>query len=331
MGIDCGSQIVLCDYPIRFDTYRGCSHGCKYCFAQKKTNIEDVRLQNCVQQLKNFIAGKRSIVTNWCDWQIPLHWGGMSDPFQPLESRGGVSMQCLDVFVESGYPVIISTKGKLLTAKPYLEKLKKCNAVVQVSMVCASYDKLEPGAPTFTERLGMLEALKGNCKRVIVRAQPYLTEVRAEFISIIESIKAAGADGITIEGMKFAKKKPGLVKVGGDWCYPEKTLKSHYLAIREECHRVGLAFYCAENRLRNLGDSMACCGCGEVDGFAGNTFHAVRLNEHCATSPTQCMQQLGTAAVFKSLDQSPGTYSKIKRTSMVEMMIQAAAKLGNQA
>lgn len=36
MGCKCGSQIILCNLPVRFDTYRGCSHGCRYCFAQKK-------------------------------------------------------------------------------------------------------------------------------------------------------------------------------------------------------------------------------------------------------------------------------------------------------
>lgn len=33
MGVACGSQAVLCEYPIRFDTFTGCSHGCKYCYA----------------------------------------------------------------------------------------------------------------------------------------------------------------------------------------------------------------------------------------------------------------------------------------------------------
>ena len=40
---DCGSQIVLCDVPIRFDTYKGCSHGCKYCFVYRKYNISKIK------------------------------------------------------------------------------------------------------------------------------------------------------------------------------------------------------------------------------------------------------------------------------------------------
>lgn len=44
MACKCGSQIVLCNLPIRFDTYVGCSHGCRYCFVQKKNGqLEAVR------------------------------------------------------------------------------------------------------------------------------------------------------------------------------------------------------------------------------------------------------------------------------------------------
>ena len=35
----CGSQIALCDLPVRFDTYRACEHGCVYCFARAKRRI----------------------------------------------------------------------------------------------------------------------------------------------------------------------------------------------------------------------------------------------------------------------------------------------------
>lgn len=84
---DCGSQVTLCDLPIRFDTYKGCSHLCKYCFAAKKRELNDIKRGETINQLLNFIKGNRSINTNWCDWNIPLHWGGMSDPFQPIEKK----------------------------------------------------------------------------------------------------------------------------------------------------------------------------------------------------------------------------------------------------
>ena len=87
MGCKCGSQIILCNLPVRFDTYRGCSHGCRYCFAQKKNDISHIERDESVDGLRSFIEGKRGNETEWCDWNIPIHWGGMSDPFQPVEKQ----------------------------------------------------------------------------------------------------------------------------------------------------------------------------------------------------------------------------------------------------
>ena len=84
---DCGSQVILCGLPIRFDTYRGCSHLCKYCFAQRKVELRNIKTNETVASLRAFIEGKRTQGTNWCDWSIPIHWGGLSDPFQPIEIK----------------------------------------------------------------------------------------------------------------------------------------------------------------------------------------------------------------------------------------------------
>ena len=70
---DCGSQVILCGLPIRFDTYRGCSHLCKYCFAQRKVELRNIKTNETAVSLRAFIEGKRTQDTNWCDWSIPIH------------------------------------------------------------------------------------------------------------------------------------------------------------------------------------------------------------------------------------------------------------------
>ena len=113
MACKCGSQIVLCNLPIRFDTYVGCSHGCRYCFVQKKNGqLEAVKKGDTVESLKAFVQGKRSGETAWCDWNIPIHWGGMSDPFQPIEKNIRASYECLKLLAETKYPFVVSTKGR---------------------------------------------------------------------------------------------------------------------------------------------------------------------------------------------------------------------------
>lgn len=321
MACRCGSQIVLCNLPVRFDTYIGCSHGCRYCFVQKKNSkLEAVKKGEDVKGLKAFIEGKRTGDTKWCDWNIPIHWGGMSDPFQPLEKKYGYSLECLKLLAETQYPFVVSTKGRLIAAAEYLDLLAQCNCVVQISMVCSRFDQLERGAPSYEERLEILRTVSPRVKRTIVRIQPYMHEVFQDVMKNIPRIAEAGAHGIVLEGMKFAKKKKGLVRVGGDCVYPIELLRADFEQIKNEAHRHGLVFYCGENRLRNMGDDMTCCGIEGLEGFRPNTYNICMMINGKNPEPTELMKTVGTAEAFKTLDQTAGSAAKIAKQSLAGVM-----------
>lgn len=316
----CGSQVVLCNLPVRFDTYIGCSHGCRYCFVQKKTSIQTIERGEGTESLRAFISGQRSTETKWCDWDIPLHWGGMSDPFQPIEKLKRYSYDCLKILAETKYPFVVSTKGALAADDEYLELLSKCNVVLQISMVCSKYDQLEKGAPTYEERLNMCRKIAPKVKRLIVRVQPYMLEVFDDVMKNIPRLADAGVYGVTFEGMKFYKSKPGMVKVGGDCCYPLPLLRSHFTRLREQCHKHGMKFFSGENRLRAMGDGMTCCGIDGLEGFKGNPYNICMMLNGKAPDPTEIMQQPGTADCFKSLNQTAGVGRRLKNTSFAGMM-----------
>lgn len=320
MGCKCGSQVILCNLPIRFDTYKGCSHGCRYCFAQKKRNIGKIERDETVEAMRSFIEGKRSRETAWCDWNIPIHWGGMSDPFQPVEKNIRASYECLKLLAETQYPFIVSTKGRLVADPEYLDLLARCNCVVQISMVCSKYDQLEPGTPPYEERLKIAGTLSKRVQRVIVRAQPYMPEVFNDVMKNIPRLAEAGVYGVVVEGMKFYKNKPGMVKVGGDVCYPLHILRPHFEAIKAECHRHGMKFYSGENRLRAMGDSMTCCGIDGLEGFKGNDYNLCMLVNGQAPEPTALMKQVGTGTCFGALNQAASFNKKINGQSFYGLM-----------
>lgn len=320
MGIECGSQIAICDVPIRLDTYKGCTHGCRYCFVKRCVDISDVKPLNCIKQLKSFIGGGRTKITNWCDWDIPLHWGGMSDPFQPCEKKYRISRKALEVFEETGYPFIVSTKGALIADSEYLGIIENCNAIVQVSMIAPRYDSIEQGCPTYEERLRMLEKIAPNCKRLIVRIQPYTTDVLRDVLGNIPRLADSGAYGIIIEGMKSVKKVGNMVKVGGDYAYPSDVLRSHFQMIRDKAHENGLAFYSGENRLRSMGDSLTCCGCDGVDGFKANRYNLSHILNGDDVEPTDRMRQKTTGSAFRAIMQNSVAGKICDNSSMVEMM-----------
>jgi DNA repair photolyase len=272
------------------------------------------------QALLNFIKGKRTKYTNWCDWDIPIHWGGMSDPFQPCEKHYKRSLEALKVFAETQYPVVVSTKGKLCIEEPYISLIEQCNIVMQVSMLSSKYDKLEQGAPPYEQRLEMVRVLSKKCKRVIIRHQPYIHDLLDDILENIPRLKEAGAYGVIVEGMKFVKKKPGLEKSGADYVQPKELLKMDFSKIKAKCGENDLAFFVGENRLRSMGDSLTCCGVGDLEGFRPNTFNINHIINGDKTEPTPAMLKPDTADAFKAMDQTAAFCHFIDDKSFAYMM-----------
>ncbi len=80
--------------------------------------------------------------------------------------------------------------------------------------------------------------------------------------NIMDSIKLfskAGANGVTVEAMKFAKKKDELIKVDGDFCYSLEILKGKFIELKKEIHKHNMKFYSGESRLKSIGDNLCYC------------------------------------------------------------------------
>lgn len=314
---NCGSQCILCDLPIRMDTYKGCTHACDYCFVKRKTDITQVELGDGIESIKSFISGKRTQETNWCDWDIPLHWGGMSDPFQPAEKHFKRSLEVLKIFAETKYPFVFSTKGKLCVEGEWYELLRQCNCVGQISMAASSYDIIEQGAPTFEERLVIVKKLSKIIKRVNIRVQPYYMDKHAEILGNVKRFAEAGAHGIILEGFKSPSvRKDGMIKNGGDFVYALKFLKPKFEAIRDEAHKYGLSFYAGENRLRYMGDDLCCCGIDELEGFKPNKYNANHFIFNSApfeSHITPAMNKPKSSVCLKAIIQAAGTHEGLKK------------------
>jgi len=260
------SNVLICDMPLRFDTYKGCSHSCEYCFVKLKTDISKIDNDESPTTLLNFINKRREgkIIEKIFDYDIPLHWGGVSDPFQPLELERRKSLECLKIFAKTKYPFVISTKNKIVAYPEYLELLKDCNCAVQISAVGSSYDNFEKGSSTFLERVETMSKISSIGKRVIVRAQPFLPKMEIEFIKNLDLFVDAGVYGVIIEFMKYKYKAEGTEKVRGDNVFPYKTIKPIFDRIKETANKKGIKVFSGENRLRQFGDGLNCCGVGDL-------------------------------------------------------------------
>lgn len=334
-GLDITSQLIHCQLPVRLDTYRGCSHGCKYCFAtrcsrNRHTDFENIEPLNPLQAIEKFISGSRTKGTEFIDWNIPLHWGGMSDPFQPAERKHEASLPVLKKLSESGYPFVVSTKSTLPMEEPYFSLFKESNCVLQISMVSEKYDNIEQGAPTYKERLKMVDKMATHVKRVVIRVQPYIPEVHGDVARALKRYKETGAYGVIFEGMKFTHKPKykGLVKVGNDICFSEDVLKPRFEEMKNLCHENGLVFLCGENRLRSMSDERCCCGIGGLEGFKGNEANVMDIIDGVAVSFTESQKKPGSAACYTVCGQSASYSAHLKGKSYEEETMRIVRREG---
>jgi hypothetical protein len=144
--------------------------------------------------------------------------------------------------------------------------IKNSKIVIQVSISYKNnLDKLDTAAPVYEDRLKAIHILHENKVPVIIRVQPYFINKHSEVLEIIDELPKI--ECITVEGMKFTKKKRLLVKHDADYVYPIDVLFDKFCQLRDACHKKGIKFFSAENRLRFLGDDVNCCGTSHIEGF----------------------------------------------------------------
>lgn len=235
------------------------------------------------------------------------------------------------MFSETQYPFIVSTKGEVIADDGYIQLIGQCNAVVQVSMVSPMYDRIEPGCPSYEERLGICRKVAPYSKRLIVRVQPYMTESLSSLLRQIPRLADAGVHGVILEGFKSVKAKEGLVKIGGDYAYPYDVLESHFQIVKDKAHENGLMFYSGENRLRAMGDSLTCCGCDGLDGFEVNHYNLPHIMSGEDCKPTNAMTIKDSCKAFSAMWQDTQSVKWLSERSFEQVMNSERLKNATEA
>jgi DNA repair photolyase len=183
--------------------YRGCSHGCVYCFARPthaylglSPGLDfETRLfykDNAVELLRAEL-GKRSYRCK------PIALGINTDGWQPLERRMQVSRSILAVLAECRHPVNIVTKSTLILRDLDLLQDLARDHLVSVMVSITSLDagikrSLEPRAAAPQARLKVIEQLSAGGVRVGVLVAPVIPALTDhEMEQILEAARAAGA------------------------------------------------------------------------------------------------------------------------------------------
>ena len=183
--------------------YRGCEHGCIYCFARPyheylgfscgldfETKL--MAKPNAAKLLRKELASP--------SWKPePIVMSAITDIYQPIEHKMRIARQCLEVMAECGQPVTTMTKSALVLRDTDLwAKLAEMNAGrVTITLVTLDADlaqKLEPRASSPAGRLRAIRELSAAGIPVSVNIAPIIPGLTdMEVPSILQAISEAGA------------------------------------------------------------------------------------------------------------------------------------------
>jgi DNA repair photolyase len=221
------------------NAYRGCEHGCSYCFARPthaflghSAGLEferDIYVKtNAIETLRVELAARNYKVR-------AIAMGTNTDPYQPAERKHRLTRGILEVMLETRHPVMITTKSALVIRDlDILTELAKLG-LVKVGLSITSMDhklsrKMEPRASSPARRLEALRLLSEAGVPTAVLAAPMIPAINdMELERILDAARAQGA----ISASMILLRLPGEVRdVFREWLlrhFPDRV--RHVLSL----------------------------------------------------------------------------------------------------
>ena len=181
------------------NAYRGCEHGCIYCYARPSHAWHDLspgldfesRLfaKPTAPALLRAELGRRGYVC------APIAMGTNTDPYQPIEAHWRITRAVLEICLECRHPVTITTKSdRVLRDLDLLAELARANLVV-VALSVTSLDPrlsrlIEPRAAAPHRRIAALAALAAAGVPAHISVAPIVPAITDDQL---EQILLAGA------------------------------------------------------------------------------------------------------------------------------------------
>lgn len=202
------SIITKNDSPdISFDRsinpYRGCEHGCVYCFARPTHAYMgfspglDFETEIFVKEGAAQLLERELSAPNYAPKVIAI--GTNTDPYQPAERRHRVMRAILEVLAQAKHPVAIVTKSALVLRDLDILAPMAREGLVKVAFSVTTLDPrlariMEPRAATPERRLDAMEQLAAAGVPVAVMTAPVIPAINDDEIEpILTRAHAAGA------------------------------------------------------------------------------------------------------------------------------------------
>lgn len=219
------------DVPFRqsINPYRGCEHGCIYCFARPShaylgysPGLDFETHLHFKPEAAALLRDELADPAYRCE---PIALGVNTDAYQPVERELNITRELLDVFIETRHPLSVITKGALIERD--LDRLVDLASdnLVQVMVSLTTLDselarRMEPRAASPSRRLRLVETLRSAGVPVGVLMAPMIPYLNdSELGGLLEAARSAGAQQADYVLLRLPLEVADLFE---DW------LKAHY-------------------------------------------------------------------------------------------------------
>jgi DNA repair photolyase len=224
---------------INFDrsinAYRGCEHGCIYCFARPSHGYHnlspglDFETKLFAKPIAADLLRKELARPSYACEAIAI--GTNTDPYQPIEARYGITRAILQVLAEHDHPVMITTKSARVLRDLDILGPMAAKRLASVMMSVTTLDReiaqrMEPRASTPARRIDAIRKLAEAGVPVRVSVSPIVPAINDHEI---EAIIDAAADAGAISASSIIVRLPHEVApLFREWLaihYPDRAAK----------------------------------------------------------------------------------------------------------
>jgi DNA repair photolyase len=209
--------------------YRGCEHGCIYCYARPTHAYLDLSPGLDFETKLFFKPDAAKVLEQELSkpsYEVRrIQLGASTDPYQPIERDLQITRQILDVLSRFSHPVSITTKSANIVRDIDLLAGMAKKQLVSVTVAVTTLDRrlaraMEPRASTPDRRLFAMGKLRDAGIPIVVGVSPIIPGLTDhELDAILEAASDAGASGATYSTLRMPYEIKDLFR---EWLEAER-------------------------------------------------------------------------------------------------------------
>ena len=215
--------------------YRGCEHGCVYCFARPTHGYlglsSGLDFETRLTVKLGAVERLREALRKRAYRPAPIMISGATDPYQPIETRYGVTREILETLLDHRHPAIVVTKGaSVLRHLDVLGAMADLN-LVTVALSITTLDHrlsrlMEPRAASPQRRLAAVQALAARGVPTRVLAAPMIPALNDhELEGILQAAAKAGAKAAGYTALRLPFEVKDIFKEWLTRAYPDRAAR----------------------------------------------------------------------------------------------------------